>query len=280
MTQSKETSQDFDAVRRRYERWLAAMHRPAHGRRTAEREAAFALPHLKPGMRLLDCGCGAGSITIGLAAAVAPGEAIGIDIHPDNVQLASANAAAAGVANLTFRRADIYELPFDDGSFDAVFIHAVLQHLGDPAAAVAEAYRVVRSGGLVAIGDADLDGFLIHPNSPGLERWSRLSVELREHDGGSPHAGSRLREWLSGAGCARTVASATARAPGTIEEARMPAAWNAAYAAAPEFADYAVGAGLIDREELETIASAWRAWGESAGAFMATFWCHAVGWKD
>jgi ubiquinone/menaquinone biosynthesis C-methylase UbiE len=280
VTQPEETSQDFDTVRRRYQRWLAAMHRPAHARRIAEREAAFALPYLKPGMRLLDCGCGPGSITIGLSAAVAPGAAVGIDIRPDNVQLANANAEAAGLANLTFRRADIYELPFDDGSFDAVFIHAVLQHLGDPAAAVAEAYRVVAPGGLIALGDADLAGFLIHPNSPGLERWAQLAVELRGHDGGSPHAGSRLRHLLAEAGCSRTVAGATARSPEAIAEVRMSAAWNAAYAAAPEFADYVTGTGLIQREELETVASAWRDWGESPGAFMATFWCHAVGWKD
>lgn len=279
MTQTSQTPEELEVVRRRYERWLAAMHRPAHGRRTAEREAAFVLPHLSPGMRLLDCGCGAGSITIGLAAAVAPGETVGIDIHPENVQLAGANAAAAGSTNLRFQRADIFDLPFEDASFDAVFIHAVLQHLDDPAAAVAEAYRVVAPGGLIAIGDADLEGFLIHPRSPGLDRWARLSTELRQHDGGSPQAGRRLREWLVAAGCSKTVIGAAARAPATVDEARMSGAWNAAYAEAPEFVDYVVAAGLIDRAEVPEIAAAWRAWGESPGAFTAAFWCQAVGWK-
>jgi ubiquinone/menaquinone biosynthesis C-methylase UbiE len=51
-------------------------------RRTAAREGAFFLPHLRPGMRVLDCGCGPGSITVGLAAAVAPGQAVGIDLEP------------------------------------------------------------------------------------------------------------------------------------------------------------------------------------------------------
>ena len=49
-------------------------------RRTAARSAAFLLPHLRPGMRLLDFGCGPGSITVGLAGVVAPGEVVGVDI--------------------------------------------------------------------------------------------------------------------------------------------------------------------------------------------------------
>ena len=55
-----------------FQRWLRPAHSPAHARRTAVRNAAFLLPHLTPGMRLLDVGCGPGSITIGLAEAIAP----------------------------------------------------------------------------------------------------------------------------------------------------------------------------------------------------------------
>lgn len=49
-----------------------------HARRTAERDAAYLLPHLRPGMRLLDVGYGPGTITTGLARAVAPGETVGV----------------------------------------------------------------------------------------------------------------------------------------------------------------------------------------------------------
>src|SRR5690606_39627737 len=73
-----------------------------HARRTAERDAAFLLPRLRPGMRLLDVGCGPGSITVGLARAVAPGETVGIDLVPDVLDEARARAEAEGVANLRF----------------------------------------------------------------------------------------------------------------------------------------------------------------------------------
>src|SRR5579883_1469751 len=56
--------------------------------RTGASDAAFLLPHLRPGMRLLDCGCGPGVITSGLAQAVAPGEVVGIDIRSAMIEQA------------------------------------------------------------------------------------------------------------------------------------------------------------------------------------------------
>ncbi len=100
--------------------------------REAARQAAFLLPHLRSGMALLDCGCGPGTITLGLAEAVAPGEVVGIDLEPGMVELAKGFAKERGIANARFEVADIGELPFPDDSFDAVFSCAVLEHLADP----------------------------------------------------------------------------------------------------------------------------------------------------
>jgi 2-polyprenyl-3-methyl-5-hydroxy-6-metoxy-1,4-benzoquinol methylase len=71
-------------------------------RRVAATSAAFFLPHLRPGLRLLDCGCGPGSITFGLAEAVAPGEVVGFDVQPAQVERARALAAERGVPNVRF----------------------------------------------------------------------------------------------------------------------------------------------------------------------------------
>ena len=77
--------------------------------RTASREAAFLLPYLRPGMQMIDVGCGSGSITVGLADAVAPGNVVGIDFQPTQIEQAQALAtmrAVANVANVRFEVAD------------------------------------------------------------------------------------------------------------------------------------------------------------------------------
>src|SRR4029453_16149816 len=117
------------------------------------RAAAFLAPHLRAGMRLLDCGCGPGSITADLATLVAPGQAIGIDLREDALAQGRALARERGVATLVFQKASVYQLPYADGSFDAAFACAVLQHLTAPLAALQEIRRVLKPGGVVGIVD-------------------------------------------------------------------------------------------------------------------------------
>src|SRR6188508_2437918 len=87
------------AARENYARWVSSAHTGAHSRRTAERNAAFFIPHLKPGMSLLDGGCGPGSITLGLAAIVAPGRVTGVDLNSESLKIARQAAAERGTEN-------------------------------------------------------------------------------------------------------------------------------------------------------------------------------------
>jgi len=132
--------------------------------RTASQAAAFLLPHLRAGMHVLDAGCGPGSISLGLAAAVAPGEVVGIDIQPSQVEQARALAAQRGVTNVRFEASNVYELPFPDGFFDAAFANSVLQHLREPVRTLAELRRVLRPGGIAGVCDRDIWGA---PHRPG-----------------------------------------------------------------------------------------------------------------
>src|SRR5512146_972479 len=100
-------------------------HRAFLSSRTATREAAFFLPFLKPGMRLIDCGCGMGALTTSLAEHLAPGEVIGIDREETQIQAARAWAAEKGVSNVRFEVGSIYEIPYPDATFDAAFAYTV-----------------------------------------------------------------------------------------------------------------------------------------------------------
>jgi ubiquinone/menaquinone biosynthesis C-methylase UbiE len=133
----------------------AAIEQRRLARRAAATSAGFFLPHLRPGMRLLDCGCGPGSITLGLAEAVAPGEVVGLDIQPAQVERARVLAAERGVANVRFEVGTAYELPFPDASFDAAIALTVLMHLREPPRALREMKRVLKPRGVLGIADDD-----------------------------------------------------------------------------------------------------------------------------
>ena len=76
-------------------------------------------------------------------------------------------AERRGQANVRFETGDVYHLGFEDGTFDVVHAHQVLQHLSDPVAALTEMRRVCRPGGLVAARDGDYGGFFWFPEDPG-----------------------------------------------------------------------------------------------------------------
>jgi SAM-dependent methyltransferase len=139
-------------------------------RRHAARDAALLLPWLKPGMTLLDCGCGPGTITVGLAKAVVPGRVVGIDLEESQFETAQQIARERGATNIEWKAASIYQLPFPDNSFDVVFSHALFEHLGEPEAALQEISRVLRPDGLVALSSPDWSGNLMAPRDPEAEK--------------------------------------------------------------------------------------------------------------
>lgn len=170
-------------------------------RHSAEVEAGFFLPQLKPGMELLDAGCGPGSITLGLARTVAPGRVIGIDIEEFQFERARENAKRDGL-NVEFQKASVYELPFDYRQFDAVFSHAVLESLSDPAAALAEFRRVLKPGGVIGLRAGDLGGLLIDADSEGPARAFAAYLAQQQTSAKDPNIGRKLARLMRRAGFA------------------------------------------------------------------------------
>ena len=142
----------------------------SHRWRTAENSAGYLLPRLAPDARVLDVGCGPGTITADLAALVPGGDVTGIDAAADVLAQARQEAERRGQRNVRFGTGDVYHLDFADGTFDVVHAHQVLQHLTDPVAALREMRRVCRPGGIVAARDGDYGGFFWFPGGAGDDR--------------------------------------------------------------------------------------------------------------
>src|SRR5438128_4735025 len=178
-------------------------HAPAvvrqHAQRTAEEAAAFLLPELRPGMRLLDVGCGPGSITRGLAEHLAPGQVVGVDLSRETLDDARRDAEARGVTNLHYEHGSVYELPFAAGAFDVAYAHQVLQHLRDRDAALAEMIRVVRPGGMVAVREVDWGSVAYWPHDAWIDRFIEVHHRTWRKNGGEPQMGRQLRALFNAA---------------------------------------------------------------------------------
>ena len=146
----------------------------SHRWRTAENSAGYLLPYLESGMSLLDVGCGPGTITVDLAARVAPGTAIGVDRESAVIAEAVQMLQERSSRNLQFKPADVYSLDSEEQTFDVVHAHQVLQHLTDPVAALVEMRRVLHPNGILAVRDSDYGAFVWAPADPLLDRWMEL----------------------------------------------------------------------------------------------------------
>jgi ubiquinone/menaquinone biosynthesis C-methylase UbiE len=169
-------------------------------RRTLATHGAFIEACLLPGLRVLDCGCGPGGITQGIAARVAPGRVVGVDMDESQIVLAAERAASAGLDNVEFRQGSVYELPFADDSFDAVFSHALFEHLADKVRAARECLRVLRPGGVIGVCTPDWGGFVVTPDSPAVRAAVAAYEYNQNRNGGDTRTGRKLAEVLTEAG--------------------------------------------------------------------------------
>jgi ubiquinone/menaquinone biosynthesis C-methylase UbiE len=244
-------------------------------RRSAETHAAFVLPRLAPGTRLLDCGCGPGAITVGLARRVAPGLVVAVDREPGQTELTRDRAAAEGLDNVEVLVADAASLPFPEGSFDAVFSHALIEHLSRPVEVLAEFRRVLAPGGMAALAAPDFGGFLLAPPDDEVERASAYYRQIRAAAGGDPLAGRRLGLHLAEAGFSGVELSARYE----VHDPREPIVEHLAgrIERSPELdagEPWAVGPAAA-----AAMARVLRAWGARPDALFAQCWVTAVAWR-
>ena len=153
---------------------------------------------LSPGTRLLEVGTGVGAVLAVLGQEFPGIHLTGVDIEPKQLEFARGHLERSGV-EATLMEADALALPFEDESFDHVWMMWLLEHVGDPLAALREARRVLVPGGAITAIEVDYSTCRAEPMTPALEALIRAMVQGMAASGWSD-AGTRLPGWLREAG--------------------------------------------------------------------------------
>jgi SAM-dependent methyltransferase len=154
------------------------------------------------GARVLEAGCGVGAQTVELARRSPLARFVAIDVNAASLARAEIAAQRAGLTNVEFLEADVFALPFAEGSFDAAFVCFVLEHLASPCAALAAVARTLKPGGTLVAIEGDHGATLFHPESSFARRAIQAQVDLQAAAGGDANIGRRLYPLLKEAGFA------------------------------------------------------------------------------
>ncbi|CAK9092896.1 unnamed protein product [Durusdinium trenchii] len=231
----------------RYTHGHAASVVSQHGARTVEDSAQFLLPFLRPHVKLLDVGCGPGSITRGFASRVS--SVVGVDSSAEVIATAKAK---------------------EDETFDVVFAHQLLQHLSEPLRALQEMRRVCKAGGLVAAREVAYSTMQGAPVLPGLHRWREVYMMTARRNGGEPDAGLYLKKWMNSAGFTslRFTTSTVTHSDSGTDAAAAKRFFGESWATRTleTFGPQAVAFGFCSAGELDEMAAAWRSWAQDSSA--------------
>lgn len=237
----------------------------SHSWRTVENSCPHLLPYLNdPSAKILDVGCGPGTITVDLAARVPQGFVYAIDPSADVIEKARKHAEEKGVKNVRFEVGDIFK--WDElegvgaGSFDIVHAHQVLQHLQDPLGATKEMKRLVKPGGVLAIRDCNYSAMDWYPEHPGMQKWKDLYIKVAFGLKAFPNIGRSLHAVALKAGFLRSDidASVAAWTFSTPEERKF---WCGLWAERTVKSDYkqrVLDGGHATEQDLEEIAATWQ----------------------
>jgi hypothetical protein len=224
------------------------------------------------GSRVLEAGCGVGAQTVTLASQSPDASFTCIDCSDESLAEAEARVRAAGFTNVTFRKADIFSLPFEPGSFDHIFVCFVLEHLADPAGALASLKRVLRHGGTITVIEGDHGSAFFHPDSPFARRAIDCLVTLQKEMGGNALIGREIYPLMTGAGFSGVSVSPRMVYVDASRPQLVEGFTKLTFTAMVEgVRDAALKRGLMSREDWDRgIADLYRA-AEPDGVFCYTF---------
>jgi ubiquinone/menaquinone biosynthesis C-methylase UbiE len=159
------------------------------------------------GSRVLEAGCGVGAQTVSLARNSPETQFTSLDIASASLAKAQMLIDQAGVANVLFLQTDIFALPFEPDTFDHIFVCFLLEHLAQPARALAVLGQVLKPGGSMTVIEGDHGSCYFHPEtSEAMRAWNCL-IEVQADLGGNSLIGRQLFPLLTQAGFREVQAS-------------------------------------------------------------------------
>jgi SAM-dependent methyltransferase len=152
------------------------------------------------GSLVLEAGCGVGAQTVALASRSPQASFTSIDISDEFLAQARKRVADAGFRNVLFQKADVFNLPFVEESFDHVFVCFLLEHLAEPERALRCLARVLKKGGTITVIEGDHGSAYFYPDSEYAHRAIECQVRLQKRGGGDACIGRQLYPLLTGVG--------------------------------------------------------------------------------
>ena len=149
---------------------------------------------------VLEVGCGVGAQTSIISMKNPEVHFTSVDLSESSLLKAKERVNTLGIENVTFRQADVYELPFDDGSFDHVFVCFVLEHLVNPHEALLELKRVLKKGGTLTVIEGDHGSTYFFPDNKAARKAIEAQVSLQSKNGGNANIGRQLYPLLDEVG--------------------------------------------------------------------------------
>jgi len=244
----------------------------------AQKSLDFILPHLKPDMEVLECGCGPGVVTFEIAKEVSKGNTIGIDIDEDLIDSNNKKVSESNVKNLKFEVADILKLPYPDNFFDIAYMQALIVHMKSPINAISEVYRVLKNDGLIAVREPIMDKTIFSPEEHILQESFELIQKAIKSCGGDASIGRKLLPLLNEVGFKNIQISASWEQPDSLDQ--WPAfyeGWSNVFTG--KIGDIILENGWCDESQLIKITKSWKKLGKEKNGFAASPWGEAIGSK-
>lgn len=144
------------------------------------------------GSNVLEAGCGVGAQTIVLARNSPDAKFTAVDLSEESLCAAKERLSSKGFSNVTFHQSDIFQLPYEDDSFDHLFLCFVLEHLPNPVDALLCLRRVLKRGGTITVIEGDHGSAYFHPESPAARKAIQCLVDVQAEMGGNSLIGREL----------------------------------------------------------------------------------------